>query len=146
MPRDSRLADRLLLRLDFHEETCVLIDYAGRGGGAETRLVAPMDIARTLARALDVATPLLPEGCLWWARTATAVNCGIFVPAQARTVRLAAGYGEAPRELLLPFPPLVFVHLSQGAPYVFAARERPADADAPLLHCPAYNGAPRHAK
>lgn len=98
-----------------------------------------MDIARTLARELDVATPLLPEGCLWWAKTATAVNCGLFVPAQVWAVRLTAGYGEPERELRLPFPPLVFVHLSTAAPYVFAARERPTAPDAPLLHCPAYN-------
>ncbi|HEY8742875.1 MAG TPA: hypothetical protein VIU62_07250 [Chloroflexota bacterium] len=146
LPRDERDADPLLLRLDFHQECCVLTDYQGTGGCLQTRLVAPLDVARTLARELEVTTPLLPASCLWWAKTATAVNMGIYVPAQVQTVRLATMYGEQARELRLPFPPLVFVHLSNKAPYVFAARGRPTNCEDQLLHCPAYNGAPRHAK
>ena len=139
LPRAEQDADPLLLRLDFHQECCVLTDFQGAGGCIQTRLVAPLDVARTLARELAVATPLLPAGCLWWAKTATAVSTGIYVPAQVRTVRLAAMYGEQARELCLPFPALVFVHLSNTAPYVFASRERPTSSDDQLLHCPAYN-------
>ena len=139
LPRDERDADPLLLRLDFHQECCVLTDYQGAGGCIQTRLVAPLDVARTLARELAVTTPLLPASCLWWAKTATAVNMGIYVPAQVQTVRLATMYGEQARELRLPFPPLVFVHLSNKAPYVFAARGRPTSAEDQLLHTPAYN-------
>lgn len=50
--------DLLRLRLDFHSESVVLLDYAG--GVVRTKLVSDLDVAHALARELDLASGVLP--------------------------------------------------------------------------------------
>src|SRR5436309_3326999 len=59
--------DPLRVRLDFHEESVVVHDYAQ--GVARTKLVSALVVAQALAGELDLTTGLLPSGALWWART-----------------------------------------------------------------------------
>src|SRR5437667_9345553 len=77
LPPDAELEeDPLRLRLDFHEESVVLHDYAG--GVVRTKLVSALDIAHALARELDLTTGLLPPGALWWAKTASGIRVAIW--------------------------------------------------------------------
>lgn len=131
-------ADPLHLRLDFHDESVVLHDYAE--GMVRTRLVSALDIAHALARELDLMTGLLPPDTLWWTKTARGVRVAVWREAQVWTVRLREQYDAKPCRLRLPMPGLVFVCLpARQAPYVFAAKTRPCSAEDQLYHCPTYN-------
>ncbi|MBI4499073.1 MAG: hypothetical protein HY689_14380 [Chloroflexi bacterium] len=132
------MEDPLRLRLDFHEESVVVHDYAG--GVVRTKLVSALDVAHALARELDLTSGLVPPDTLWWAKTASGVRVAIWREPRVWTVRLRERYEAKPRRLRLPMPGLVFI-CSPGrqVPYVFAARARPRTADEQLYHCPTYN-------
>src|SRR5436309_3039024 len=68
--------DPLRLRLDFHDESVIMHDFAD--AVSRTRLVSALDIAHTLARELDLDTGLLPREALWWAKTATGVRVAVW--------------------------------------------------------------------
>jgi len=130
--------DPLRLRLDFHEESVLLHDYAR--GLVRTRLVSALDVAHALARELDLDTGLLPREALWWAKTATGTRVAVWREPQVWTVRLRERVDAPPRRFRMPMPGLVFVCLpARQAPYVFAAPARPRRLDDQLYHCPTYN-------
>src|SRR5262249_20852709 len=134
--------DPLRLRLDFHQESVIVHDYAGKV--VKTKLVSALDVAHALARELDLATGLLPHETLWWARTSSGERVAVWREPRAWTVRLRTGYDAPPRRLRLPMPGLLFVCLPAGcpqgrAPYVFAAPARPRSIDDQLYHAPTYN-------
>jgi hypothetical protein len=130
--------DPLRLRLDFHQDSVILHDYAR--SVARTRLVSALDIAHALARELDLSTGLLPPDALWWAKTASGIRVALWRESRVWTVRLRERYDAAPKRLRLPMPGLVFLCMpARQAPYVFAARARPRRADDQLYRCPAYN-------
>jgi hypothetical protein len=139
LPAEADLPeDPLHLRLDFHQETVVLHDYAE--SATRTRLVSALDVAHALARELDLTTGLLPPGALWWAKTATGVRVAVWCEPRVWTVRLRERYDAPPERLRLPMPGLVFVCLAGGqAPFVFAATRRPCSANDQLYGCPTYN-------
>src|SRR5690242_7702716 len=78
--------DRLRLRLDFHSESVLVHDYAGRV--VRTKLVSALDVANALARELDLASGVLPPDTLWWARTASGVRIAVWREPRVWTVRL----------------------------------------------------------
>ena len=130
--------DPLRLRLDFHEESVILHDYAG--GLTRTKLVSALDVAHALARELDLTTGLLPPDTIWWARTSSGTRIAVWREPRVWTVRLRTSYDAGSRRLRLPMPGLVFVCLpGRQAPYVFAALDRPRSPDDQLYHCPTYN-------
>ena len=130
--------DPLRLRLDFHEESVILHDYAS--GLTRTKLVSALDVAHALARELDLTTGLLPPETLWWARTTNGTRVAVWREPRVWIIRLRESYDAKPRRLRLPLPGLVFVCLpGRQAPYVFAAANRPRSADDLLFHCPTFN-------
>jgi PRTRC genetic system protein B len=130
--------DHLRLRLDFHRESVILHDYAGKV--VKTKLVSALDVAHALARELDLATGILPPETLWWARTSSGTRVAIWREPRVWTVRLRESHDAPPRRLRLPIPGLVFLCLpARQAPYVFAASARPRSIDDQLYHAPAYN-------
>jgi hypothetical protein len=139
LPADAEVEeDPLRLRLDFHEESVVLHDYADPV--VRTRLVSVLDIAHVLAQELDLTTGLLPLDALWWAKTGSGPRLAIWREARVWTVRLREQYDAKPRRLRLPMPGLVFVcRPGRQAPYVFAAPARPREPADQLYHCPTYN-------
>ena len=139
LPPDVEVEDDpLRLRLDFHEESIVLHEYAGPA--TRTRLVSALDVAHALARELDLTTGLLPPDALWWAKTAGGVRLAVWRAPRVWAVRLRERYDAKSRRLRLPMPGLVFVCTpGRQAPYVVAARERPRATGAQLYHCPTYN-------
>ena len=63
MPSDLELEeDPLRIRLDFHDESVVMHDFAE--SIARTRLVSALDVAHALASELDLDTGLLPREAL----------------------------------------------------------------------------------
>src|SRR6266487_3527733 len=107
LPPEAELEeDPLRLRLEFHEESVVLHDYAG--GLVRTKLVSVLDVAHALARELDLTTGLLPPDALCWAKTAGGERVAVWREPRVWTVRLRERYDSAPRRLRLPMPSLVF--------------------------------------
>lgn len=143
MPAELEVrTDPLRLRLDFHDESVVLHDYAG--DLVRVKRVSALDVAHALARELDLTTGLLPPETLWWARTSSGERVAVWREPRVRTVRLRERYDAPPRRLRLPWPGLVFICLPAGCrqgatPYVFAAKARPTTPDDQLYHAPAYN-------
>jgi hypothetical protein len=139
LPAEADVAeDPLLLQLDFHAETVVLREY--ERGHARARVVSALDVAHALARELDLSTGVLPEGVLWWSKTASGVRSAVWRAPRVWTVRLRERYDAPPRRLRLPMPGLVFVAMpGRQPPYVFAARARPRSPEDQLYACPTYN-------
>jgi Prokaryotic E2 family D len=139
LPHDLPVeADPLQLRLDFHRECVVMHDYTERA--VRARLVSALDVARALARDLDVDTGLLPPDALWWVNTSSGSRMAIWRDARVWTVRLRQEYGARPRRFRIPMPGLIFVcQPGRQAPYVFAATARPRKLEETLYHCPTYN-------
>jgi hypothetical protein len=133
LPADLELEeDPLRLRLDFHDESVILHDYAETA--TRTRL------AHALARELDLDTGLLPVDALWWVKTAAGVRVAVWREPKLWTVRLRERYDAKPRRLRLPMPGLVFVCMpGRQPPYVFAAKGRPSAPTDTLFRCPAFN-------
>jgi hypothetical protein len=130
--------DPLRLRLDFHEESVVLHDYAD--GLTRVKLVTALDVARALAGGLDLTSGLLPPDALWWASTPAGTRVAVWRGPRVWTVRLRERPGAPPRRLQLPMPGLVFICLpARQAPYVFAATARPRSAEDQLYRTPAFN-------
>jgi len=142
LPRNTTVdADELQLRVDFHEETVLVHDFAaGIAGGVRTKAVSALDIAHALARELDLATGILPPDTLWWAQSGSGTRVAVWRPPQLTALRVRESYDAKPRRRHLPMPGLVFVCLpDRQAPYVFAARERPRTPADQLFHCPTFN-------
>jgi hypothetical protein len=139
LPADAEVdEDPLRLRLDFHEESVIVHDYAG--GVVRTKLVSALDVAHALAGGLDLTTGLLPREALWWARTPGGMRVAVWREPRVWTIRLRERFDATPRRLRLPMPGLVFVCMpARQAPYVFAAKARPTSLDEQLYHCPAHN-------
>ncbi|MFN8632924.1 MAG: hypothetical protein U0893_03650 [Chloroflexota bacterium] len=139
LPVDLELEeDPLRLRLDFHDESVVMHDYAE--SVTRTRLVSVLDVAHALASELDLDTGLLPREALWWARTAAGVRIAVWREPKVWTVRLRERYDAKPRRLRLPMPGLVFVCMpGRQPPYVFAAKARPSNLSSAVYRCPAFN-------
>jgi hypothetical protein len=130
--------DPLRLRLDFHEESVVVHDYAD--GLTRVKLVSALDVARALAGGIDFASGILPPSALWWANTPAGTRVAVWREPRVWTVRLRERPDMPPRRLRLPMPGMVFVCLpARQAPYVFAARARPRSPEDQLFHAPAYN-------
>jgi len=89
--------DPLQLRLDFHQESVVLHDYAE--GRTTVRLVSALDVAHALASELDLTTGLLPRDALWWARTSTGTRVAVWREPAVWTVRLRERPDHLEREV-----------------------------------------------
>ncbi len=139
LPPDRELEeDPLRLRLDFHDESVIMHDFAE--AVTRTRLVSALDVAHALARELDLDTGLLPREALWWSKTAAGIRVAVWREPKVWTVRLRERYDAKPRRLRLPMPGLVFVCLpGRQPPYVFAAKMRPAELADVLYRCPTFN-------
>lgn len=139
LPSDLELEeDPLRLRLDFHDESVLMHDYAE--AVTRTRLVSAIDVAHALARELDLDTGLLPREALWWAKTSTGVRVAVWREPKVWTVRLRERYDAKSRRLRLPMPGLVFVCMpGRQPPYVFAAKGRPSALTDLVYRCPSFN-------
>lgn len=93
--------------------------------------ISPTDLAAQLNQ-IPLATGLLPANTLFWRHSGGQVGIGIYVPPR-RWRPIANG-----RHYHIPLPGLVFFGL--GREYtVFAVKQKPTSAEAPLFHLPTPN-------
>lgn len=123
----------LRARLDLFEESLILTRYE-RGQAVSVYEIAPDALAAAFT-GTPVTTGLLPRECLFAGRDNGKPYFGVYLPPQARVLRVAVA---TPFTVTLPLPGLVFVGC--GVKYrVFAVKHRPTTADEGLFHAPLPN-------
>ena len=130
-------ADKLVLRLDFHEQSLVLTEFGDRE--AAVKLVSPRDMAFALAKELAYASGILPEKTLWWQNTSVGEVTALWEPPQVWKVALAQSVQGPPRRFKLPMPGLIFLCRPGQTPWVYAAKKRPKSKTERVFKAPLCN-------
>lgn len=126
--------DRLLMRLDFYNESIIMQEVGERGGSF--KFVSARDIVEALSREMTFATGFLPQNCLWWQSTRQGAIHGIYVEPQVKRLTLVERANQEPRRFDLPLPGLVFACRSGQPPAVWAVKKRPTGPRSQLFHAP----------
>ncbi len=129
--------DNLKLQLEVYGETILLRGFDG--DSAWVRTVSADEIANVFTRHLGFSSGLLPEATLWWNQGETGQVVALWRPPQVRPVALQREAFKPPARLRLPMPGLVFICSPGRAPLVYAAKDRPSDAEQQLFRAPAFN-------
>ncbi len=132
MPRDT-----LHLQLEVYEETILLRGFNGDANWVRT--VSADEIANVFTQHLGFSSGLLPRDALWWNQGETGQVVALWRPPQVWPVALQREAFRPPGRLRLPMPGLVFVCSPGRAPWVYAALERPTNAEQQLYRMPAFN-------
>ena len=132
MPRDE-----LQLQMEVYKETLLLRGFEGDTNWVKT--VSADEIANVFIQHLGFSSGLLPQETLWWGQGETGQVAALWRPPQVWPVALQREAFKPPARLRLPMPGLVFVCSPARAPWVYAAKERPADPDQMLYKMPAFN-------
>ena len=129
--------DTLKVQLEVYGETILLRGFEPEADWVRT--VSADEIASVFTRHIGISSGLLPENTLWWGQGETGLTVGLWRPPQVWPVALQREAFEPPARLRLPMPGLVFVCSPGRAPWVYAAPNRPADAEQRLYRMPAFN-------
>ena len=135
--QDDLPRDTLQAQLEVYGETILL-----RGFEADrnwVRTVSADEIANVFIRHLGFSSGLLPENALWWNQGETGQVAALWRPPQVWAAALQREAFQPPARLRLPMPGLVFVCSPGRAPWVYAALERPSNAEQQLYRAPAFN-------
>ena len=132
MPRDN-----LQLQLEVYNETLLLRGF--EGDSTWVRTVSADEIANVFTQHLGFSSGLLPQDALWWNQGEAGQVVALWRPPQVWPVALQREAFKPPARLRLPMPGLVFVCSPARAPWVYAALERPTDAEQLLYRMPAFN-------
>lgn len=112
----------LVARVDIFDEAIVYTRFGQDGEARGSHQVSPADLAAALS-GVPVATGLLPQGTLWYARHGDGVRMGLYLAPRVHKLAVQAS-GSHRRWLNVPLPPLVFV--GNGASYsVHAVKQWP---------------------
>ena len=134
---DEMPRDKLNLQLEVHNETLLLRGFDGDASWVRT--VSADEIGNVFTRHLGFSSGLLPQDALWWNQGETGQVVALWRPPQVWPVALQREAFKPPARLRLPMPGLVFVCSPGRAPWVYAATERPTDAEQNLFRAPAFN-------
>ena len=129
--------DDLKLQLEVYGETILLRGFDG--DSTWVRTVSADEIANVFTQHLGFSSGLLPQDALWWNQGETGQVVALWRPPQVWPVALQREAFKPPARLRLPMPGLVFVCSPGRAPWVYAATERPTDAEQQLFRAPAFN-------
>ena len=129
--------DDLKLQLEVYGETILLRGFDG--DSTWVRTVSADEIANVFTQHLGFSSGLLPREALWWNQGETGQVVALWRPPQVWSVALQREAFKPPARLRLPMPGLVFVCSPGRAPWVYAAAERPTDAEQQLFRAPAFN-------
>ena len=129
--------DNLKLQLEVYGETILLRGF--ENGTAWVRTVSADEIANVFTQHLGFSSGLLPRDAIWWNQGETGHVVALWRPPQVWSVALQREAFRPPTRLRLPMPGLVFVCSPGRAPWVYAALERPTDAEQQLFRAPAFN-------
>ncbi len=129
--------DDLQLQLEVYGETILLRGF--ESDSTWVRTVSADEIANVFTQHLGFSSGLLPQDAVWWNQGETGQVVALWRPPQVWSVALQREAFKPPARLRLPMPGLVFVCSPGRAPWVYAAAERPADAEQHLFRAPAFN-------
>ena len=129
--------DDLKIQLEVYGETILLRGFDG--DSTWVRTVSADEIANVFTKHLGFSSGLLPQEAIWWNQGETGQVVALWRPPQVWPVALQREAFKPPTRLRLPMPGLVFVCSPCRAPWVYAATERPADAEQQLFRAPAFN-------
>ncbi len=134
---DDMPRDKLNLQLEVYDETILLRGFEGESVWVKT--VSADEISGVFTQHLGFSSGLLPQDSLWWNQGETGQVVALWRPPQVWPVALQREAFKPPARLRLPMPGLVFVCSPGRAPWVYAATERPTDAEQQLFRMPAFN-------
>ena len=129
--------DQLQVQLEVYKETILLRGF--EGDSTWVRIVSADEIAGVFTQHLGFSSGLLPQEALWWNQGETGQVVALWRPPQVWAVALQREAFQSPARLRLPMPGLVFVCSPGRAPWVYAALERPTQAEQQLFRAPAFN-------
>ena len=132
MPKDD-----LKMQMEVYGETILLRGF--EGDSTWVRTISSDEIANVFIQHLGFSSGLLPRETLWWGQGETGQVAALWRPPQVWPVALQREAFKPPARLRLPMPGLVFVCSPARAPWVYAAKERPADPEQMLYKMPAFN-------
>ena len=135
--RDDVPRDQLQVQLEVYKETILLRGF--EGDSTWVRTVSADEIAGVFTHHLGFSSGLLPQDSLWWSQGETGQVVALWRPPQVWAVALQREAFQPPARLRLPMPGLVFVCSPARAPWVYAAKDRPAHAEQQLFRAPAFN-------
>lgn len=130
-------ADPLRLRLDFYGDAVTMTFFDGPV--VTTKPVSAMDIVHALSRELEITSGLLPKNALWWTNTPKGAVVALWEEPRVRRVALQEEALETPDRFTIPFPGLIFLCQPGQAPWVYAAKKRPASPKDPVYKAPCFN-------
>ena len=132
--QDDVPRDQLQVQLEVYRETILLRGF--EGDSTWVRTVSADEIAGVFTQHLGFSSGLLPENSLWWSQGETGQVVALWRPPQVWAVALQQEAFQPPARLRLPMPGLVFVCSPGRAPWVYAAKYRPAHAGQQLFRSP----------
>ncbi len=125
------------MQLEVYGETILLRGF--ESDSTWVRTVSADEIASVFTRHLGFSSGLLLQDALWWNQGETGHVVALWRPPGVWSVALQREAFKPPTRLRLPMPGLVFVCSPGRAPWVYAALERPTDAEQQLFRAPAFN-------
>ena len=130
--------DDLKLQLEVYGETILLRGFESESTWVRT--VSADEIAGVFTQHLGFSSGLLPEARPLVEPGRDRAGGGpLAAAAGLRSVALQREAFKPPARLRLPMPGLVFVCSPGRAPWVYAAKDRPSDAEQQLFRAPAFN-------
>ena len=129
--------DELRVQMEVYDETILLRGF--EDGANWVRTVSADGIASAFTQHLGFSSGLLPKETLWWSQGETGQVVALWWPPKVWPVALQREAFKPPARLRIPMPGLVFVCSPGRAPWVYAAKSRPAGAEHPLYRAPAFN-------
>ena len=129
--------DELRMQLEVYTETILLRGF--EDGANWVRTVSADGIANAVTQHMGFSSGILPKETLWWSQGETGQVVALWRPPQVWPVALQREAFKPPARLRVPMPGLVFVCSPGRAPWVYAAKSRPAGAEQQLFRAPAFN-------
>ena len=129
--------DELRVQMEVYDETILLRGF--EDGANWVRTVSADAVANAFTQHLGFSSGFLPKETLWWSQGETGQVVALWRPPKLWPVALQREAFKPPARLRVPMPGLVFVCSPGRAPWVYAAKSRPAGAEHPLYRAPAFN-------
>lgn len=129
--------DELQYTIEVYQEN-ILLRRHNSHTKAVTRISAE-DLAHAFTAKLGFASSLLPENALWWKHTQDGDITAIWQEPAVHRLALQTKAFEPPERYRIPLPGAVFICSPGRAPWVFAARKKPATPEDKLYHFPTFN-------
>ena len=105
----------------------------------ELKMVNADDVADIFTRHLDFTSGVFPPAAIWWKQTSAGQVTAVWREPQIWQAALQSKAFEPARRFTIPMPGLLVIGRPNRAPWLFAAKERPARRSDSLYKAPAFN-------